>query len=66
MITIKILDKGQVISECLFDVFQFSKKPPKNLTNFCPPKKWSNYKITAPYSVFSTLNHGRLYREVHD
>ena len=28
--------KGQIISECLFDVFQFSKKPPKNLTNFCP------------------------------
>ena len=28
--------KGQIISECLFDVFQFFKKPPKNLTNFCP------------------------------
>ena len=28
--------KGQIISKCLFDVFQFSKKPPKNLTNFCP------------------------------
>ena len=31
-----IFGKGQIISECLFDVFQFSKKPPKNLTNFCP------------------------------
>ena len=28
--------KGQIISECLFDFFKFSKKPPKNLTNFCP------------------------------
>ena len=28
--------KGQIISECLFDVFQFSKKPRKNLINFCP------------------------------
>ena len=38
--------KGQLISECLFDFFKFSKKPTKNLTNFCPwSKKWSNYKI---------------------
>ena len=28
--------KGQLISECLFDFFKFSKKPTKNLTNFCP------------------------------
>ena len=28
--------KGQIISECLFDVFKFYKKPTKNLTNFCP------------------------------
>ena len=28
--------KGQIISECLFDVCKFSKKPTKNLTNFCP------------------------------
>ena len=28
--------KGQLISECLFDNLQFSKKPTKNLTNFCP------------------------------
>ena len=27
--------KGQWISECLFDFFKFSKKPMKNLTNFC-------------------------------
>ena len=31
--------KGQIISECLFDVFKFSKKPTKNLTNFCPGSK---------------------------
>ena len=28
--------KGQLISECLFDFFLISKKPTKNLTNFCP------------------------------
>ena len=28
--------KGQLISECLFDFFKFSKKPTKNVTNFCP------------------------------
>ena len=28
--------KGQIISECLIDVFKFSKKPTNNLTNFCP------------------------------
>ena len=26
--------KGQLISECLFDFYKFSKKPTKNLTNF--------------------------------
>ena len=30
-----IVAKGQVISECLFDNLKFSKKPTKNLTNFC-------------------------------
>ena len=28
--------KGQLISESLFDFLKFSKKPTKNLTNFCP------------------------------
>ena len=28
--------KSQLISECLFDFFKFSKKPTKNLTNVCP------------------------------
>ena len=28
--------EGQLISECLFGRFEFSKKPLKNLTNFCP------------------------------
>ena len=28
--------KGQLISKCLFDFFEFSKKPMTNLTNFCP------------------------------
>ena len=28
--------KGQLISECLFDFFKFSKTPTKNLKAFCP------------------------------
>ena len=32
--------KGQLISECLFDFFQFSKKSMKS-------KKWSNHKTKA-------------------
>ena len=49
--------KGQINTECLFDVSKFSKKPTKQLTNFCPgSKKWSNYKIKAPNSVFNTSN----------
>ena len=28
--------KGQLISECPFWNFKFSKNPPKNLTDFCP------------------------------
>ena len=31
-----VLTKGQIISEGLFDVFKFSKKPTIHLTNFCP------------------------------
>ena len=34
--------KGQLISECLFDILNFPKKQQrKNLTNFCP-RQWSN------------------------
>ena len=29
-------DKGQLMSECLFDVLNFPKKQRKNLINFCP------------------------------
>ena len=28
--------KGQLISECPFDAWKFSKIPPKNLIDFCP------------------------------
>jgi hypothetical protein len=46
--------KGQIISECLFDVFKFSKKPTKNLTNFCPStKKWSNQQSKGTF--FNTM-----------
>ena len=49
--------KGQIISECIFDVFKFSKKPTKIWQISAPEsKRWSNHKITAPYSVFNTLN----------
>ena len=50
------LAKGQLISECLFDFFKFSKKPTKNLTNFCPEsEKWSNHEIKSPYTVRAPL-----------
>ena len=45
--------KGQLISECLFDVLSFPKKTTKNLTNFCP-RKWSNHKVKAQYNDFDT------------
>ena len=54
-LTFFYVDKGQLISECLFDLFKFSKKPTKNLTNFCPEsKKWSNHKIKAHYIDLNT------------
>ena len=28
--------KGQLISECPFEISNFPKNPPKNLTDFCP------------------------------
>ena len=38
-----------------FWFFKLSKKPTKNLTNFCPEsKKWSNHKIKAHYNNFDT------------
>ena len=48
-----------------FWCLKFSKKPTKNLTNFCPEsKKWSNHKTKAPYSVFNTLNRPRTSEEM--
>ena len=44
------LSKGQIKSERLFDVFKFSKKTTKNLTNFCPgSKKWSNQQSKGTF-----------------
>ena len=49
--------KGQLISECLFDVLNFPKNQRKIWQiSALESKKWSNHKITAPYSVFKTLN----------
>ena len=48
---------GQIISECLFHFLNFPKKQWKiwqiSAQEF---KKWSNHKITAPYSLFNTLD----------
>ena len=42
--------KGQIISECPYDILKSSKKPTKNLTNFCPEtKKWSNQQSKDTY-----------------
>ena len=36
LLTFNLSTKGQLISECLFGVFNFPKKQRKNLMNFCP------------------------------
>ena len=28
--------KGQIISECIYEIIDFPKNPPKNLIDFCP------------------------------
>ena len=49
--------KGQIISECFFDFVNFPKKHRKIWQiSAQKSKKCSNHKITAPYSVFDTLN----------
>ena len=49
--------KGQIISECLFDFLNFPKNHRKIWQiSAQKSKKCSNHKITAPYSVFNTLN----------
>ena len=43
-----LLAKGQLISECLFGVFNFSKKQRKICQISAPEsKKWSNHKLKA-------------------
>ena len=44
--------KGQLISECLFDVLNF----PKSQISAQESKGWSNHTIQALYNVFNTLN----------
>ena len=52
-----IHSRGQIISECLRDFLNFPKNQQKIWQISAPEsKKWSNHKITAPYSVFNTLN----------
>ena len=47
--------KGQLISECLFDVLNFPKKQRKIWQiSALESKKWSNHKIKAHYNDFDT------------
>ena len=46
--------KGQLISECLFDVLNFPKN--KQKISVQESQKLSNHKIKALYNVFNTLN----------
>ena len=47
--------KGQLISECLFDVLNFPKKQQKIWQiSALESKKWSNDKIKAHYNDFDT------------
>ena len=54
---ILLAPKGQLISECPFEILDFPKIPPKNWQiSALESKKWSNHKIKALYNVFDTLN----------
>ena len=44
--------KGQLISECLFDVLNFPKN--QRQISALESKKWSNHKIKAHYNDFDT------------
>ena len=47
--------KGQLISECLFDVLNFPKDHRKNRQiSALESKKWSNHKIKSHYNDFHT------------
>ena len=49
--------KGQLISECLLSVIDFSKKQRKiGQISALESKKWSNHKITTPCNVFKHLS----------
>ena len=49
--------KGQIISECPFEILDFPKIPPKIWQiSALESEKWSNHKIKALYNVFNTLN----------
>ena len=52
-----LMAKGQLISECLFDILNFPKNKQKVWKiSASESKKRSNHKITAPYSVLNTLS----------
>ena len=49
--------KGQLISECPFEILDFPKIPRKIWQiSALESEKWSNHKIKALYNVFNTLN----------
>ena len=50
-----LISKGQLISECLFDILNFPKNQQKNRQISAPEyKKWSKLKIKAHYNDFDT------------
>jgi hypothetical protein len=54
-IIIRII-KGQLISECLFDILNFPKNQQKIWQiSALEYKKWSNHKIKAHYNDFDTI-----------
>ena len=49
--------KGQLMSECPFEILDFPKIPQKIWQiSALESGKWSNHKIKALYNVFNTLN----------
>ena len=49
--------KGQIISECPFEILDFPKIPRKIWQiSALESEKWSNHKIKALYNIFNTLN----------
>ena len=54
---VDIRPKGQLISECLFDVLNFAKNQRKKLTNSAPEsKKWSNQQNKGTFLQYYNVH----------